>query len=82
MTAIDAIAQAMIIDAGAPERAEPVWFQGDWKRIGTDVKRLPVRIAKETLEARWGKVKALQRLLTRSHSGKMFAVKRVTENRG
>ncbi len=30
----------------------------------------------------WGKVKALQRLLTRSFSGKMLAVKRVTENRG
>ncbi|MER9671271.1 reverse transcriptase N-terminal domain-containing protein [Mesorhizobium sp. M0203] len=27
-------------------------------------------------------MKALQRLLTRSHSGKMLAVKRVTENRG
>nr|WP_234704715.1 reverse transcriptase N-terminal domain-containing protein [Sinorhizobium meliloti] len=29
-----------------------------------------------------GKVQALQRLLTRSQSGKMLAVKRVTENRG
>ena len=35
-----------------------------------------------TREGRWGKVRALQRLLTRSHSGKMLAVKRVTENRG
>lgn len=41
-----------------------------------------MRIAKATLEGRWGKVKTLQRLLTRSHSGKMLAVKRVTENRG
>jgi RNA-directed DNA polymerase len=31
---------------------------------------------------RWGKVKALQRLLTHSFSGKAVAVKRVTENRG
>ncbi|WP_348625442.1 reverse transcriptase N-terminal domain-containing protein [Mesorhizobium loti] len=46
------------------------------------MKRLQVRIAKATQEGRWGKVKALQRLLTRSHSGKMLAVKRVTENRG
>jgi RNA-directed DNA polymerase len=29
-----------------------------------------------------GKVKAFQRLLTRSHGGKMLAVKRVTENGG
>ena len=41
-----------------------------------------MRIAKATQEGRWGKVKALQRLLTRSYSGKMIAVKRVTENRG
>ncbi|WP_248295495.1 reverse transcriptase N-terminal domain-containing protein [Paraburkholderia sp. UYCP14C] len=46
------------------------------------MKRLQVRIAKVTREGRWGKVKALQRLLTRSHSGKMLAVKQVTENRG
>ena len=39
-------------------------------------------LAKAVREGRWGKVKALQRLLTRSHSGKMLAVKRVTENRG
>jgi N-terminal domain of reverse transcriptase len=82
MTALDAMAQAMIIDAGAPAHAEPEWLQANWKQIGKDVKRLQVRIAKATLEGRWGKVKALQHLLTRSHSGKMLAVKRVTENRG
>jgi RNA-directed DNA polymerase len=37
---------------------------------------------KATQEGRWGKVRALQRLLTRSFSGKALAVKRVTENRG
>ncbi len=35
-----------------------------------------------TQENRWGKVKALQRLLTRSFSGKALAAKRVTENQG
>src|ERR1035441_7943063 len=82
MTAIDAMAQAVSIDAGAPARAEPQWLQANWIRIGAEVRRLQVRIAKATQEGRWGKVKALQRLLTRSHSGKMLAVKRVTENRG
>jgi len=82
MTAVDALAQARIIDAGAPAHVEPEWLQVDWTRIGKVVKRLQVRIAKATLEGRWGKVKALQHLLTRSHSGKMLAVKRVTENRG
>jgi len=33
-------------------------------------------------EGRWGKVKALQHLLTHSFSGKALAVKRVTENKG
>jgi RNA-directed DNA polymerase len=37
---------------------------------------------KATREGRWGKVKALQRLLTYSFSGKALAVKRVTENQG
>ena len=72
----------MIIGAGAPARAEPMWLRANWAHIMADVKRLQVRIAKATLEGRWGRVKALQRLLTRSHSGKMLAVKRVTENRG
>jgi RNA-directed DNA polymerase len=37
---------------------------------------------KATQEGRWGKVKALQWLLTHSFSGKAIAVKRVTENQG
>ena len=44
--------------------------------------RLQVRIAKAVRERRWGKVKALQRLLTHSHSAKLLAVRRVTRNRG
>ena len=46
------------------------------------VRRLQARIVKATQEGRWGKVKALQRLLTCSFSGKALAVKRVTENQG
>ena len=37
---------------------------------------------KATKEGRWGKVQALQRLLTHSFSGKALAVRRVTENPG
>ena len=44
--------------------------------------RLQARIVKATQEGRWGKVKALQHLLTHSFSGKAIAVKRVTENQG
>ena len=47
-----------------------------------NVRRLQARIVKATQEGRWGKVKALQRLLTHSFSGKALAVRRVTENQG
>ena len=46
------------------------------------MRRLQARIVKATEQGRWGKVKALQHLLTRSFSGKVIAVKRVTENQG
>jgi len=41
-----------------------------------------MRIAKAVREGRWGKVKALQWLLTHSFYGKAIAIKRVTENQG
>ena len=46
------------------------------------MRRLQARIVKATQAGRWGKVKALQRLLTHSFSGKALAVRRVTENQG
>lgn len=41
-----------------------------------------MRIAKATKQRRFGKVKALQRLLTRSYSAKILAVKKVTSSKG
>jgi RNA-directed DNA polymerase len=58
------------------------WDQLDWLQCERQVRRLQARIVKATQEGRWHKVKALQRLLTCSFSGKALAVKRVTENRG
>ena len=46
------------------------------------MRRLQARIVQATQEGKWGKVKALQRLLTHSFSGKALAVRRVTENTG
>jgi hypothetical protein len=71
MTAIGAKATG----AGASSHTAQMWDQANWSHIEAEVKRLQVRIAKATREGRWGKVQALQRLLTRSHSGKMLAVK-------
>jgi len=54
----------------------------NWRQIHCNVRRLQIRIVKATQESRWGKVKALQHLLTRSFSGRALAVRRVTENQG
>jgi len=67
---------------GAASRDEDDWHTTDWYRVTRDVRRLQVRIVKATQEGRWNKVRALQRLLTHSHSGKVLAVRRVTENQG
>ncbi len=67
---------------GAVSHRKPGWNQIDWKRAEHEVKRLQQRIAKATMEGRWGKVRALQRLLTRSYHGKSLAVRRATTNRG
>src|ERR1700678_203739 len=68
--------------ACASSAAVEHWDQIDWKRCEQQVARLQARIVKASREGRWGKVKALQRLLTCSFSGKALAVKRVTENKG
>lgn len=58
------------------------WDAIDWKSMQKSIRRLQMRIAKATRESRWGKVKALQWLLTHSFSAKLLAVKRVVTNRG
>lgn len=68
--------------SGAASHRIDAWDQIDWKRAELNVRRLQTRIVKATQEGRWNKVRALQRLLTHSYTGKAFAVKRVTENRG
>ncbi|HEX3639996.1 MAG TPA: group II intron reverse transcriptase/maturase [Ktedonobacteraceae bacterium] len=68
--------------AGASFHEPSEWHTLAWYRIERNVRRLQARIVKATQEKRWGKVKALQRILTRSFSGKALAVRRVTENQG
>ena len=67
---------------GAASDGEIDWHSIDWAQAHRNVRRLQRRIAKATREGRWGKVKALQWLLTHSLHGKTLAVKRVTENQG
>jgi len=67
---------------GAVSHREVDWHTLDWEQAHRTVRRLQARIVKATQEGRWGKVKALQHLLTHSFSAKVLAVKRVTENQG
>jgi RNA-directed DNA polymerase len=67
---------------GAASREPEDWHDLQWRTVHENVRRLQARIVKATKEGRWGKVKALQHLLTHSFSGKALAVRRVTENQG
>ena len=67
---------------GAASCGEVNWHGIDWAKVHQTVRRLQMRIAKATREGRYGKVKALQWILTHSFSGRALAVKRVTENQG
>ncbi len=67
---------------GAVSSEVAQWYAIDWRTINRNVRRLQARIVQATKEGRWGKVRALQRLLTHSYSGKVHAVRRVTENTG
>lgn len=58
------------------------WNSIDWKRVEGSVRKLQARIVKAQREGRYGKVRSLSRILTRSFAGKALAVKRVTENKG
>lgn len=67
---------------GAASGGEVDWRSIHWAEAHQTVRRLQARIAKAVGEGLWGKVKALQWLLTHSFYGKAIAVKRVTENKG
>ncbi len=68
--------------AGATLDQTHAWEAIDWQTIEGEVRRLQARIVKAVQQGKWNKVKALQRLLTRSTSGKLLATRRVTGNDG
>jgi RNA-directed DNA polymerase len=68
--------------AGAPVDDAVLWSSINWKDAEKHVRRLQMRIAKAVMEKKWGKVKSLQNILTRSFYAKLLAVKRVTSNKG
>lgn len=73
---------AVATPAGAVSHQAVAWHAIDWRQAPRLGRRLQARIVKAVQEGRWGKVHAFQHLLTHSWSGKVLAVKRVTENPG
>ncbi len=67
---------------GAPPVGVASWQAINWSATHQSVRRLQDRIAKAVREKHWGKVRSLQRILTRSLPAKRLAVRRVTTNRG
>jgi len=68
--------------AGAPSTDAQRWKQINWSEIRANVYRLQVRIAKAVREGRWGKVKALQYILSCSYGAKLLAIKWVVSSKG
>lgn len=71
-----------LVLAGASSASNQNWLTINWERITKEVKRLQMRIAKAVRKKRYGKVQALQWILTHSFSAKLLAVKRVTQSSG
>ena len=69
-------------DGSALSHAPDNWHAVDWRRVERNVRGMQIRIAKATRESNWRRVKALQRMLTRTLSAKLHAVRRVTQNQG
>jgi RNA-directed DNA polymerase len=58
------------------------WETIDWIKVQIDINRLQTRIAKAVVKGDKNKVRRLQYLLTHSLSAKLYAVKKVTSNKG
>ncbi|WP_321869195.1 group II intron reverse transcriptase/maturase [Paraburkholderia tropica] len=69
-------------DGSALSHAPDNWYAVDWRRVERNVRGMQIRIAKATREGNWRKGRALQRMLTRTLSAKLYAVRRVTQNQG
>lgn len=61
---------------------EFAWNSIDWDEMQKNVSRLQARIVKAVKEGNKERVRSLQRLISRSFSAKLLAVKRITENKG
>ena len=72
----------MVLAIDDRKSKDVLWNSIDWKKARRIVNRLQTRIVKAVKAEDSQKVRSLQRLLARSFSGKLIAVKGVSENRG
>lgn len=70
-----------ISSCALPHHADK-WSNIVWRKVIQQVSRLQRRIAKAVKEGRWGKVKALTYLVSKSYYAKLLAVFRVNTNKG
>ena len=75
-------ASAFKHETNRPTKEASHWETIDWPKAEGEVKQLQRRIAQAVREKRWGKVRVLCRILTRSQSAKWLAVRRVITNKG
>jgi RNA-directed DNA polymerase len=68
--------------ADAPFGRQMNWKSINWKQVRDAVRRLQVRIAKAVKEKKFRKARSLQWILTHSYYAKLWAIKRVTSNKG
>src|SRR5438552_3950910 len=71
---------AVATRTGALSAGPVAWHTIDWYAVHRMVRRLQARLVKAVQVGRWGKVRALQHLLTHSFSGKALAVQRGTRS--
>ncbi len=70
-----------IATPGAAPHTPTDWHAIHWRQVERQVRRLQARIVQATQAGRWGKVRALQHLLTHSFSGKALAAPGVDQVR-
>ena len=59
------------------------WRDIRWQEVERNVRRLQERIYRNAQQKRWRKVRNLQKLLTKTMSSKLLAIRRITvENKG
>lgn len=58
------------------------WQWINWNPVIRSVKSLQSRIVKAVKAGKWRKMKALQRILSKSYAAKLLSIRRITENSG